>query len=357
MTSNIQDQLNAKANASALSSYALKDGSNAIGTWAITISGNAATATKLAASRTLWGQSFDGTKDISGDLTGVRNIVGGVAITIRSTNAIILKDANVGISLSQNVFSPQAASVGQIDLGAQDYKWRNLYLAGAANIGTSLSVGGAASIGGPLSVRGKANITGSLVLPYFGGMWKQMATQIGVIEGEQANGTNSAHALFRIKNNGGDMLAFGGYNEQIGFYGFTAETIAAETNAADFRTCWNVATGSLVHNKAMSVGTTLWVGSSFTSEGKAYLNDGLETTSIVLKNGTKTATISLDDNGDVHITAGVYSDDFISARGIGDGQPDVRRRLTLLGYPSLLQIRLGERGILHHPAPQARHDG
>ena len=45
VTSNIQTQLNSKANASALSAYALKDGSNASGTWPISISGNAASAT------------------------------------------------------------------------------------------------------------------------------------------------------------------------------------------------------------------------------------------------------------------------------------------------------------------------
>ena len=43
VTSAIQTQLNAKANASALASYALKDGSNASGTWPIGISGNAGT--------------------------------------------------------------------------------------------------------------------------------------------------------------------------------------------------------------------------------------------------------------------------------------------------------------------------
>ena len=41
VTSNIQTQLNAKANASALAAYALKDGSNASGTWPISISGTA----------------------------------------------------------------------------------------------------------------------------------------------------------------------------------------------------------------------------------------------------------------------------------------------------------------------------
>ena len=47
VTSNIQTQLNAKANTSALASYALKNGSNASGTWPISVSGTAADASKL----------------------------------------------------------------------------------------------------------------------------------------------------------------------------------------------------------------------------------------------------------------------------------------------------------------------
>ena len=46
-----------------------KDGTGATGTWGINITGNAATATKLATARTIWGQSFDGTGNIDGKLT------------------------------------------------------------------------------------------------------------------------------------------------------------------------------------------------------------------------------------------------------------------------------------------------
>ena len=48
VTSNIQTQLNAKPNSSALSAYALKDGSNASGTWPISISGIATYASVLS---------------------------------------------------------------------------------------------------------------------------------------------------------------------------------------------------------------------------------------------------------------------------------------------------------------------
>lgn len=51
-----------------------KDGTGATGTWNIDISGTAATATKLATKRKLWGQDFDGSADVNGSLTGVTSI-------------------------------------------------------------------------------------------------------------------------------------------------------------------------------------------------------------------------------------------------------------------------------------------
>lgn len=53
-----------------------KTGSGASGTWGIAITGNAGTATKLQTARTLWGRSFDGTENVSGeisDCTRIRN--------------------------------------------------------------------------------------------------------------------------------------------------------------------------------------------------------------------------------------------------------------------------------------------
>ena len=53
-----------------------KTGSGASGTWGIAITGNAGTATKLQTARTLWGRSFDGTGNVSGEIincTRIRN--------------------------------------------------------------------------------------------------------------------------------------------------------------------------------------------------------------------------------------------------------------------------------------------
>lgn len=47
------------------------------------LSGNATTATTLQTSRTLWGQSFNGSANVSGDMTGVGNITASGTVTIQ----------------------------------------------------------------------------------------------------------------------------------------------------------------------------------------------------------------------------------------------------------------------------------
>lgn len=51
------------------------------------ISGNAGSATKLATARTIWGQSFNGTANVSGDMTGVGSISASGAISCASLTA------------------------------------------------------------------------------------------------------------------------------------------------------------------------------------------------------------------------------------------------------------------------------
>ena len=54
------------------------------------LSGNASTASKLQTARTLWGRSFDGSANVSGDLSGVGNIsASGVFSTSKATNTYL----------------------------------------------------------------------------------------------------------------------------------------------------------------------------------------------------------------------------------------------------------------------------
>lgn len=70
-------------------------GGGASGTWGINITGNAASATKLATPRTLWGQSFDGGGDVNGQLNIITSKVVNTAIT-NSASAIMLGSSGSG---------------------------------------------------------------------------------------------------------------------------------------------------------------------------------------------------------------------------------------------------------------------
>lgn len=85
-----------------------KTGSGASGTWGIGISGNAATATRLQTARTLWGQPFNGTDNVSGSLTGVANITMSGSImadgTIDSQNFVLGKALSSISNFPRDVF-------------------------------------------------------------------------------------------------------------------------------------------------------------------------------------------------------------------------------------------------------------
>lgn len=66
-----------------------------------TLAGNASTATKLTTARTIWGQSFNGTANVSGSLTGVASITASGNIT--AAGAITAKSSSSDIRLKKNI--------------------------------------------------------------------------------------------------------------------------------------------------------------------------------------------------------------------------------------------------------------
>ena len=108
-----------------------------------TLVGNASSATKLATARTLWGRSFDGTANVSGSLSGVGTITGSGTLALVGNDDIYLKRGgadNNSLVLAANEFRPFSAANNNIDLGSSSAKWRNLYVAGTANVG-SITIG------------------------------------------------------------------------------------------------------------------------------------------------------------------------------------------------------------------------
>ncbi len=113
--------------------------------------GNAASATKLANARTLWGQSFDGTANVSGNMTGVGTISMSGALTLTGTSAgdslISFSRPNynyitfpTGYSLAFGTATGSASTLyrmtndafipertNEVSLGTSSLKWENVY--------------------------------------------------------------------------------------------------------------------------------------------------------------------------------------------------------------------------------------
>ena len=113
------------------SKYPTKTGSGASGTWGINVTGNAGSATKLQTARTLWGQSFDGTKNVSGDINNVGNINFRLEGKLVSNGSLELKyknDDTTSLTFTGTVFRPFTSAHNNIDLGASTVRWRDLYI-------------------------------------------------------------------------------------------------------------------------------------------------------------------------------------------------------------------------------------
>lgn len=97
------DIISHKLNISSTSTFSGKATFNGglSGTLTGSLSGNATTATTLQTSRTIWGQSFNGTANVSGSLTGVASITASGNIT--AAGAITAKSSSSDIRLKKNI--------------------------------------------------------------------------------------------------------------------------------------------------------------------------------------------------------------------------------------------------------------
>lgn len=128
---------------------------------------NVASATKLQTPRTIWGRSFDGTSNVSGNLDNVGIITGSKDIDIVGKSIVRLKyngDDLLSVALTENSFRPFTSANNNVDLGSKAAKWRNLYLGSNAYVNGNIRVYGYVDIG--TASEGSIKVNGVTILRY-----------------------------------------------------------------------------------------------------------------------------------------------------------------------------------------------
>jgi hypothetical protein len=144
------------------------------------LSGNASTATKLATARTLWGQSFDGSANVSGSMTGVGNITMNNAAMI-TTNTTDTSDSRAWYGLT---FSTTDTTYKRITLSSYFGLWYrtggtsypHVFTGGKVGINETspayqlhvtgtLGVSGATTLGSTLTVSGLITAQSDVHIP------------------------------------------------------------------------------------------------------------------------------------------------------------------------------------------------
>lgn len=189
--------------------YPTKTGSGASGTWGINVTGNAGSATKLQTARTLWGQSFDGTKNVTGDINNVGKInfiLEGRLVSNGSLELSYKNDDTTSLTFTGTVFRPFTSAHNNIDLGASTARWRDLYVGRNAYVDgitktEDFYIGGIRlhkTADGVITIEGNLAVTGGVTMYAI-----DPVSASTIMDGVVVDGTT-------IKKENGKLVAVGG---------------------------------------------------------------------------------------------------------------------------------------------------
>lgn len=261
------------------------------GTIVTTSEGNAPSATKLQTARTIWGQSFNGTANVSGDMSGVGNITASGQILLSSANTTHVRALNG--SLASNSYVQFA--VGKAD---STYNRANLtywHVAdGSASNYIGLGLYGADKI---LNILGNGNV----------GIGTTTPTHKLDVAGDIRSNT-----MFIRDTYGGSPWynGYGAYNTAI--INNSSQTPLMVAYRAG-QTPSVTGANRLFSLELLNTGTNLWFNFGGVNKFKMLNSGQFEASSIKIGS----ITLSYDAaNGGLHVSGGgLYADSYITARG------------------------------------------
>lgn len=224
------------------------------------ITDNVASATKLQTARTLWGQSFNGTKNVSGDLNYVGNInftLKGRLVSNSSLELSCKNDDTTSLTFTGTVFRPFTSAHNNIDLGASTVRWRDLYIGRNAYV-DGITKTGDFYIGGirlHKTADGVITLEGNLAVT--GGITTYAIDPVSVstvMDGVVVDGTT-------IKKENGKLVAVGGGEAgSVAWGNITGKPSVYATNIAnitDLHSSWDAVLKSQKPNwlTAVSIAT------------------------------------------------------------------------------------------------------
>ena len=115
-------------------------------------------ATILATTRTLWGQNFNGSANVTGDLTSVGNITGtaGIAVTATGANVLTFTTNSVEtlrVSANNNVGIGNTAPADKLSVNG------TAYFGGSVRVAANVQIDGTLTVGGNTTVLNATNLS------------------------------------------------------------------------------------------------------------------------------------------------------------------------------------------------------
>ena len=169
------------------------------------LSGNAASATKLQTTRTIWGQSFDGTGDVSGAMSGVNSI------TSNTTNGYFVGNRNNGLGVTTGGLLLYSYNATPMSFWTNKYERMHITAGGNILIGTttdwgfnlaSIAICSAKTLG--YLGNGGGAFFGSIAEGYGTAIWTQ-GNGNGYIQQGRSNGEAVSYNLV-MQHLGGNVL-------------------------------------------------------------------------------------------------------------------------------------------------------